>query len=223
MNRRPGSSGTYLARLAVKAVSFLLLGALLTIENGRTALARSWSYHYHPRELSSPSPNPTPFVQSRFSTAQLLKQAILSDLAIYVIQPNFPGGPNGSQLPNVAGQLSLFDRMNAPDALPVLASLSGYYLGSGNERLYDCLVLRKGAALKPYLEELFRSGSLECLRQFGAAYGNPSSALNGHAFCPNQRQVAEHLAKLIGEIDAAKPCSDSDVAALTGPPLTNAP
>jgi hypothetical protein len=211
--------GTRLPRPLAEAAGFLLLAAFLTVAESRAVLARSWSYHYHPRAVSSsPASSPIPLVQPTFSTAQLLKQAIVSDLAVYVGQPNLSAPADASQVAYIVGRLSLFDRMDTPDTLEVLASLSGYYLGAPAERLYDCLSLRKGKALEPHLEQFLRSGNPECMRQFGAAFEKPSPALDGHAFCPNDQELTGHLNQLIGEIDAAKPCSDRDLAALSGAP-----
>jgi hypothetical protein len=218
-NRQPSKLRKTLAGRPRKPARLVLLIAVLASAESPLALARSWSYHYHARvESPAPSPSPTALAPPRLSTAQLLKQTIVSDLAIYVAQPSLSGPPDTGQIAYITGRLSLFDRMDTPDALEVLAGLSGYYLGAPAEQLYDCLCLRKGLALKPYLEQLLRSGNPECLRRFGSAFQTPSPALDEHAFCPNDQQLTDHLTKLIGEIDAAKPCSDSDFAALSGAP-----
>jgi hypothetical protein len=193
------------------------------------AFARSWSYHYQP---TVPSPSPAasateasipqtmPQPGEQLSTARSLKRAIVSDLAVFVEEQS--GRPSKAQKDHsedLIRQLSLFDPLGSPAALGVFAGLSGYYLGARGEELYDCLSLRKGKILESYLEQYVHSGNAECAQQLGQSFTRPSDALGGYALCPAGEQQKAHLMTLIAELDSAKLCSDSDLAALTARPL----
>ena len=115
-------------------------------------------------------------------------------------------------------QLSSFDPLDSPEALGVFADLSGYYLGARAEKLYNCLSLRKGKALEPYMEQYLSNGNTECSQELGQSFTKPSDALGGYALCPSGEQQKAHLANLIAEIDSAKKCSDSDLAAAIASP-----
>jgi len=191
------------------------------------AFARAWSYHYKP---IAPSPSPAvsateasipqtilpPAEQS--STARRLKRAIVSDLAHLIEEQTAGGKASAGHSEYLVRQLSLFDPLGSPAALEAFAGLSGYYLGARGEELYDCLSLRKGKALKPYLEEYIHNGNAECTEELGQSFTKPSDALGGYALCPTGQQQKTHLATLIAEIDSAKTCSDSDLAAVAASP-----
>jgi hypothetical protein len=152
----------------------------------------------------------------QLSTARLLKRAIVSNLALFVKeQTSRSDKAYGALSENVARKLSLFDTLGSPEALGVLASLSGYYLGARGEELYRCLVLRKGKALEPYLEQYLHNGNPECSQELGAAFTKPSSALNGYAPCRSDQQQKAHFATLIAAIYSESACSDSEFAALS--------
>lgn len=192
---------------------------LLTFVDITAVLARSWSYHYVPR---TPQPSPEAAATTSaavpaepFSTARLLKRAIVSDLAVFTQeQIGRSDTAHTDHSEYVVSRLSLFDPMSSPEALGVFASLSGYYLGVRGEKLYDCLSLRKGKALEPFLKQYFRNGNPECLRDLGQNFATPVDALGGHALCPSDQQQRGHLTNLIAEIDTAKSCSDSEFAAI---------
>ena len=192
------------------------------------AFARAWSYHYRP---ITPNPSPaasateasitqaTPVPAEQLSTARLLKRAIVSDLALFTQSRTVRSDKAYTDLSeSVVHRLSLFDPLNSPEALQVFARLSGYYLGARGEELYDCLSLRKGKALEPYLEQYIHNGNAECSQELGQSFTKPSAALSGYALCPSDQQKKAHLAALIAEIDSTKKCSDSDLAAATAGP-----
>ncbi|MGD0073721.1 MAG: hypothetical protein ABSD31_05210 [Candidatus Binataceae bacterium] len=200
---------TRTALLAALVFFFLLLEM-------DTVLARSWSYHYHPAAPESPEVQPTPLATEQFSKAQLLKNAIVSDLAIYLQgQPSSANKASDEEIAFLTTTLSSFDQMDSPEALAVFASLSGYYLGARGEKLYQCLSLRKGKNLKPYLERYIRSGNPECASRFGQRFSQPSDVLEGHALCASSQQEVAQLTELIAEIDAGRSCSDAELAAMT--------
>jgi hypothetical protein len=150
------------------------------------------------------------------STARLLKRAIVANLALFVQEQTGRSDKAHAALSEtVARRLSLFDSLGSPEALGVLASLSGYYLGARGEELYRCLVLRKGKSLEPYLEHYLHNGNPECSQEQGPTFTKPSSALDGYALCRNDQQHKAHLATLIAAIYSASPCSDSEFAALS--------
>jgi hypothetical protein len=196
----------------------------LTIANVAPALARAWSYHYKP---IAPNPSPaagaaeasimqgTPAQAEQLSTAPLLKRAIVSDLALLIQERSArsdKASSDHSEYP--VRQLLSFDQLSSPAALGVFAGLSGYYLGAPGEELYDCLSLRKGKALEPYLEQYLHNGNAECSQELGQSFTRPSSALGGYALCPNGQQQKAHLITLIAQLDSARACSDTDLAAV---------
>lgn len=218
---RPYSQGAAkAASCAGQAVALLL--ALVSI-GAPYALARSWSYHYRPKTpqaspAASPSEaaQPTPVPAAQPSTARLLKRAIVANFALFVQEQTRRSDKAYAALSeNVVRRLSLFDPLGTPEALGVLASLNGYYLGAPGEELYRCLALRKGKALEPYLEQYLHIGNPECSQELGPTFTKPSSALDGYALCPSDQQQKAHLATLIAAIYSASPCSDSEFVALS--------
>jgi len=202
-------------------ISFATIGVSL-------AFGRSWSYHYKP---ITPKPSPaasasearvthaTPAPAEQLSTARLLKRAIVSDLALYIQKQSVRSDKAyADHSAYLVRRLSLLDSLGSPEALAMFASLSGYYLGTRGEELYDCLALRKGKALEPYLEEYVRNGNAECSQELGQGFTKPSYALRGYALCPSGQQQKAHLTTLIAEIDSSKSCSDSKLAAVTASP-----
>jgi len=197
------------------------------------AFARAWSYHYRP---ITPNPSPaasaaeasitqaTPAPAEQLSAALLLKRAIVSDLALFTQAHTVRSDKAYADLSEyVVRRLSLFDPLDSPAALQVFAGLSGYYLGARGEELYDCLTLRKGKALEPYLEQYLHNGNAECSQELGQSFTKPSNALGRYALCPSGQRQQAHLAALIAEIDSAKKCSDSDLtAAIAGPSPSSA-
>jgi hypothetical protein len=196
------------------------------------AVARAWSYHYQPSAPTTSSAmrateaimRGTPANAQQLSTARLLKQAIISDLVSFIVeQGGRPEKAYAKQSEDLVQRLSLFDRLDSPAALEELASLSGYYLGARGEEVFDCLALRKGKALEPYLEQSIHSGNAECSQKLGPSFTKPSDVLGGYALCPTDQQQKAQLTTLIGEMDAAKTCSDNDLAAIAGSLRSSAP
>jgi hypothetical protein len=213
--RRP--SRLEAAQLVSDTVRLFIVLCLLSLVDIGAALARSWSYHYVPR-TPKPSPEaaatPASARAEKLSTARLLKQAIVSDLAIFTQERVGSDMAPTDHSEYVVSRLALFDPMGSPEALGVLASLSGYYLGARGEKLYDCLALRKGKALEPLLEQYLHNGNPECLRELGQSFAKPSNALDGYALCLTDQQQRDHLTRVIAEIDTAKPCPDSEFASI---------
>ena len=210
------------AQFVSDAVRLFAALCLLAFVGIGTVLARSWSYHYVPR---TPKPSPEAAATTaatvpaeQLSTARLLKQAIVSDLAIFTQEGSV--GTDMSRRDHseyLVSRLALFDSMGSPEALGVFASLSGYYLGARGEKLYDCIALRKGKALEPFLKQYLGNANPECLWDLGQKFAAPSDALGGHALCLSDQQQRDHLTNLIVEIDTAKSCSDSEFAAIANP------
>jgi hypothetical protein len=162
----------------------------------------------------------TPAPTGQLSTARLLGKAVVSDLVQEQSVPSAKAHRDPSDY--VVHQLSLFDPLDSPEALEVFANLSGYYLGFRGGELYDCLSLRKGKLLKPYLEQSLNSTNVKCSQELGAT--KPSYAPSAYALCVTDRQQKTHLTALIAKIDSGKKCSDSELAALaasTQPSSTN--
>jgi hypothetical protein len=219
--RGPSSQGT--AKAAARARQALVLLLALVSISAPPALARSWSYHYRPEPPhASPTPSPseaaqpTPVPAEQLSTARVLKRAIVSNLGLFVTEQTSRSDKAYAALSeNLVRKLALFDQLGSPEALGVLASLSGYYLGARGEELYRCLVLRRGKALEPYLVQYLHNGNPECSQQLGPIFTKPSSALDGYALCPSDQQQKAHLTTLIAAIYSESRCSDSEFAALS--------
>lgn len=226
MHRKKLRSESY-AKLARAATLMLMAGALgsATVP---AAFARSWSYHYKPvTPQQSPAAAATeaslapaaPVPAEQLSTARLLKRSIVSDLAVFVKeQPARSDKAYSQHSDYVVHQLALFDPLSSQEALGMFGSLSGYYLSSRGEQLYDCLALRKGKSLKPFLEQYLINGNTECSTELGQTFAKPSVALDGNALCASDQQQKVHLAILIAEIDSGTACPDSALAALTAGP-----
>ena len=147
------------AQFVSDAVRLFAALCLLAFVGIGTVLARSWSYHYVPR---TPKPSPEAAATTaatvpaeQLSTARLLKQAIVSDLAIFTEE-----GKSWVRTCHVgtirsiwsAASRSLIRWVHQKHSV-YFASLSGYYLGARGEKLYDCIALRKGKALEPFLKQ----------------------------------------------------------------------
>ena len=193
-------------------MALLLSGAAVS-----QVFARSWSYHYRPVTQSSPSAATTPAPGEQLTTARLLKRAIVSDLATFVQEQKTRSGEASARHSGfVVSHLMSFEPLNSPDALGVFASLAGYYLGTGGEEAYDCLSLRKGKTLEPYLVKYLQTGSHECTQELGDTFTRPSDALEGHALCVTNQQQQAHLGTLFAKIDSGQSCSDAQLATITG-------
>jgi hypothetical protein len=96
----------------------------------------------------------------------------------------------------------LYDSWNSKDSLRVLASFSNYYLGEAPGALYDCIVLRKGKTIRPYLEGELHSSRDECVDEFGE---------NRPSLCRHSERK-ERINDLIRRIDAGERCSDAELA-----------
>jgi hypothetical protein len=221
--KKRGPSSQRAAKAVTRAGQAVALLLALVGISAPPALARSWSYHYRPvtpRASPAASPSeaaqPTPVAAEQLSTARLLKRAIVSSLALFVKEQTSRSDKAYTAVSeNVVSRLSLFDPLGSSEALGVLASLSGYYLGARGEELYRCLVLRKGKALEPYLEQYLHNRNPECSQELGATFTKPSSALDGYALCRSDQQQKAHLATLIAAIYSESACSDSEFAALS--------
>ena len=221
--KKRGRSSQGAAKAATSAGQTVALLLALVGISAPPALARSWSYHYRPgtpraSPAANPSeaPQPTAVPAEQLSTAPLLKRAIVANLALFVKEQTSRSDKAYAALSeNVVRRLSLFDQLGSPEALGVLASLSGYYLGARGTELYRCLVLRKGKALEPYLEQYLHNRNPECSQELGATFTKPSSALDGYALCRSDQQQKAHLATLIAAIYSESACSDSEFAALS--------
>lgn len=212
-----------------------VLVLLLALASSSDAWSRAWSYHYNPAPVKTSTPTPvssseaTPVTAPHSSTAQLLKETIVSDLAARVRRANVAGeatSTSDTESRRIISLLATFDKMDSTDDLRVLTELSDYYLGKDAEAVYDCVLLRKGSTLTPYIKQAIDQASTDCVRKLGASFGNPSQALGGHALCVTSFERNAHLNLLAAEIDAGKSCSDGQLIALvreTSPSSPNEP
>jgi hypothetical protein len=117
------------------------------------------------------------------SKAVLVKQAILSE-------------PKSEP---VLALLLLYDSWNSKESLRVLASFSDYYLGEAPGAVYDCIVLRKGKRIRPYLEQELSSPLNECRQNYPEGRCRSS-------------ERNERIRDLITRIDKGEGCSDKMLA-----------
>jgi len=204
------------ARRIVHAGQMCMMALLLSGTAVSQVFARSWSYHYRPITQSSPSAATTPAPGEQLTTARLLKRAIVSDLATFVQEQEIRSAKASARHWGfVVSHLMSFDPLSSPDALGLFATLAGYFLGTGGEEAYDCLSLRKGKILEPYLVKYLQSGSHECTQELGDTFTKPSDALEGHALCVTNQEQQAHLGTLLAKIDAGQSCSDAQLAAIS--------
>lgn len=86
------------------------------------------------------------------------------------------------------------DRSKSTRALDITARLSAYEMGASVIPLYDCLVLRKGKAIKPFLKKVEKMGEKACSPQLVGTQ------------CLDRETLRTRISSLIGDIDAGTRC-----------------
>lgn len=104
--------------------------------------------------------------------------------------------------------LYVFDSMSSEKSLKTLASLVFYYIGEHPGETYSCLVRRKGEKIKPYFEELLKSGKDECNEKFGQQKAIEIKICYGDNEHPTYKDVIkQHL----WEIEKYPTCTDEEL------------
>jgi len=172
--------------------------------------ARPWSYHYHPEPIASASPAETaaevaPAVAQQRSTSYALKQAIVSDLVVgWENRRRFASATAPPDAKHLADLLKAFDTLNSGDDLQIFTTLSDYKFDSTAEAIYDCIALRKGSLLRPFLERSITEQSSDCEKELGERI---KTTIKGSGLCATTAERIVRLKVLEVEIAAAKPCS----------------
>jgi hypothetical protein len=92
--------------------------------------------------------------------------------------------------------LLLLDTESSEVALRRIVALSHFDLGTAASEVYGCMVIRKGQAIVPYIEqELERPGN-PCASEFG----------EGSSVCRPARDVAGSLRFFVSQIVSGQPC-----------------
>ena len=92
----------------------------------------------------------------------------------------------------------LFDDQNSEAAMRKLVALGHFDFGAASSVIYECVVVRKGRAITPILEqELRKENFAPCLAAFG----------EGSSLCPSNLQTSKRLRTLLQRIEADEPCT----------------
>ena len=184
--RGPSSQGA--AKAATRAgQTVALLFALVGI-SAPPALALvvvSLQARASPAASPSEAAQPTPVPAEQLPTARLLKRAIVSNLALFVKENSRSDKAYAALSENVVLRLLLFDPLGSPEALGVLASLSGYYLGAGEQSSTVASCCEKARPWNHTWSSIL--GNPECSQELGTTFTKPSSALDGYALCPSDQ------------------------------------
>jgi hypothetical protein len=137
------------------------------------------------------------------SASMLLKRVIISNAML------------GAEVPEVRGKkayqfhsldvwnlLALFDTTSSPDSLRTLATFASFRLGTGFAEMYECVVLRKGRGMIPYLEANVTSGRDECDQTLGKTHPN---------LCFGLREYRANVRRLVESAKAGEGCSDKEM------------
>jgi hypothetical protein len=100
---------------------------------------------------------------------------------------------------DVNALLVLFDSMQSEASERILANLGSYYLGESAGELYECVVLRKGKRMVPYLRRELRYS--DCARQTRGKYRN---------LCRSRANRQAYLGSIIQQLHQGKGCPDTD-------------
>jgi hypothetical protein len=102
---------------------------------------------------------------------------------------------------NLGELIYLFDCLDDEESLRVFANLSSYYIGEHNSEVYDCIALRKGKRLLPFLEEIAKNKCNECNEIF-------AKDLEVDTICREKSYQIGYIAGLIDRIKKAETCAE---------------
>jgi hypothetical protein len=141
-----------------------------------------------------------------WNDAQLVTNAIVSVLAVQAANPALQSDRGFSEhRGNVTDLVLVLDNMNDPRKLAEVAGLTPYYLGEAPSQMYYCVLLRKGTALRPVLENRLSSAGNECINRFGS----PDAKMEGlHVpMCLSDQQYRRRLQQIVAAIEQDKSCA----------------
>jgi hypothetical protein len=130
----------------------------------------------------------------------VVKDAIVAGLALRALRPDLKTDRKvSSEFWRISALLVLFDSMSSKGDVAVLASLSTYYLGEAPGEVYECLLMRKGRSVRPFLDQILVSPENECRDRFG------SDAAAG--LCHTDDERRQLLRTVLARIDRNTPCT----------------
>jgi hypothetical protein len=138
-----------------------------------------------------------------FSEATLVKQAIISNAVLANSHPQLDGdAAYQKHSASVYDLLVLFDAMHTRESLQTLVSLNSYYLGESFGEMKECVVLRKGHLILPYLLVQLGTKDDECIQELGKT--SPQ-------LCLGRKEYHDEVMRLVGDIRLGERCSDEDL------------
>lgn len=138
---------------------------------------------------------------SRFaSDGFLIERALVSNQMLYDALPAVRQNKTYlSHSDDVKALLVLFDNMHSDESCRILANLGGYYFGEDAGELYECVVLRKGNEMIPFLRHEIASS--ECSEKFADSHPE---------LCLNSKDRRMYLGRVLNELARGEECSDAD-------------
>ncbi len=131
-----------------------------------------------------------------------LKKTLIDSAFVMTKHKKYLNTPEGQDLLqlvyNCNELMYLFDCLDDEASLKAFASLSSYYLGEHVGEIYDCIALRKGKDLLPFLEAMLRNKENECIRING-----PKCTV-----CQDREWYFNYLKALIERIKKGETCPD---------------
>ena len=97
----------------------------------------------------------------------------------------------------IQGLLMLLDGQDSEPALRRLLDLAYFNLGAASTESYNCIVVRKGAAIAPLIEREMTGTSNPCEAEFGSA----------SQICRSRDATAAKLRFLVSQIESGEPCA----------------
>jgi hypothetical protein len=138
------------------------------------------------------------------SEPNLLKRAILSNAVLYAEVPAVrKAQAYQSHSLDVYNLLAQFDRLDSTASIEVLISFNSYYFGAAFGEMDECIVLRKGRPILPYLARQLASNRNECAGTLGKAHPR---------LCLSESEYRARVNMLIKYVRSGSGCSDEEMA-----------
>lgn len=134
------------------------------------------------------------------SNALLIERALISNELVYQMIPALQNNETYlSHSEDVKALLLLFDNMHSKESDQILAHLGSYYFGEDAGELYECIVLRRGKDMIPYLRRELETS--DCAERF---------ARTSPKLCLSSEDRRMYLGGIVKELVRGKGCSDTD-------------
>ena len=143
--------------------------------------------------------------------AEILKGLAVSYLGLLVADHGLESShARQAMVASISEMLFFFDSLNNREALKIFATLDSYYLGELPDQIYDRLALRKGKALRPYLQEGVRAQTSDCIERFGAE-AEAGTKPNTFRVCLDRHEFVDRTRRLVNQINAGVGCSNEEL------------